>query len=173
MSCRQASKTGLNASTTRCRCPGTQRWDAPPWRCSERLCARQSSQILNPGPGVQQQLPGIRRLRILPAPPLGKRPDWRPGREVWVFRALNAALICLIVYFGWVIAWQFTGVGEQMPAPAAEKGPQTADFEAGKTNIGVPLMTEDYKVIWGRNLFGVSAAANPSTMPLIRQPSKK
>ena len=84
---------------------------------------------------------------------------------MWVFRALNAALVCLIAYFGWSVGWQFAGISEQLPESAAEEGLQTAASDQGTADIGMPLPAEDYKVIWGRNLFGVSAAAIPSARP--------
>jgi type II secretory pathway component PulC len=103
-----------------------------------------------------------RALADLSPRSLGKKTDRRPGREVWVFRALNAALVCLIAYFGWSVAWQFAGISEQQTGSAAEEGLQIAAPDRGKADIGMPLLPEDYKAIWDRNLFGVSAAAIPS-----------
>jgi type II secretory pathway component PulC len=100
-----------------------------------------------------------------PPPSTIKRPDRNPERAVWVFRALNAALVCLIAYFGWSVVWQFAGISEHLPELAVEEGLQSASSDKGSVDIEMSLLSEDYKVIGRRNLFGVSAAANPSSKP--------
>ena len=116
-------------------------------------------------PAAAAAAPPARALASLPPRSLSKKPDRGPGREVWVFRALNAVLVCLIAYFGWSVGWQIAGIGEQLPESAAEEGLQTAALDRGEEDIGMPLRPEDYKTIWDRNLFGVSAAVIPSTRP--------
>ncbi len=105
----------------------------------------------------------------LPPPLLGRRLDRGADRAVWVFRALNGVLACLVAYFGWSLWLQLVGIGRQPPELAALEGPQTATPEQGTSGIETPPQSEpvpgDYRVIWGRNLFGVSAAGSPPARP--------
>jgi type II secretory pathway component PulC len=101
----------------------------------------------------------------LPPPLQSKRANRGPGREVWVFRPLNAALVCLIAYFVWDVGLQLAGIREQLPDLAAKEEPQTTASFPIKADFGKPRQVEEYKVIWGRNLFGVSTASVLSSRP--------
>jgi type II secretory pathway component PulC/transposase InsO family protein len=98
-----------------------------------------------------------------PAPPATrskKRYEWKPGREIWGFRTVNAALVCLVIYFGWVAA------SNLLDAPRLEEtlGSAASVQSAPVTSSGAaqekasPLA--EYHVVWDRNLFAVSRAAN-------------
>jgi general secretion pathway protein C len=61
---------------------------------------------------------------------------------------------------------QFAGISDRFREPAAVKSFQpVASSDGGMAGPGVPQNAEEYKVIWDRNLFGVSAAAIPSSKP--------
>ena len=106
---------------------------------------------------------------VLPAaPPLHrdiKRGEWTPGREKWIFRAVNTALLCLVVYFGWMIAAKLLDAErlESDSGRMASVQPQAvADIDPQLAAVR-PL--DDYHVVWDRNLFGVSKTALNASGP--------
>jgi type II secretion system protein C len=123
-----------------------------------------------PKPAAVEALPpaaALPRAVALPAAPslpiVGKRGEWTPGREKWIFRSVNAALVCLVVYFVWMIASKF--LDAQRPEAdsvlIASVQPQ-ADSSIVPAQTAVPPL-DDYQVVWDRNLFGVSKAALDSS----------
>jgi general secretion pathway protein C len=84
--------------------------------------------------------------------------EWTPGREKWVFHAVNAALACLVIYFGWMIASKLFDAQrpETDSGRIASVQPET-EADIGQAQAAVPLL-DDYHVVWERNLFGVSKA---------------
>ncbi|MBI5578104.1 MAG: hypothetical protein HY895_03045 [Deltaproteobacteria bacterium] len=89
-----------------------------------------------------------------------KQYEWKPGREIWGFRAVNAVLVCLLIYFSWVAASNLLDARLQEEivgsGPAVKPAPVSAFDE--RRNKGRSL--EGYRVVWGRNLFAASGAAN-------------
>lgn len=84
----------------------------------------------------------------------------QPGRWRWLFRAVNAGLICLIIYLGWEMASQFLYTERQ----SNDNGlPQTAHpltpSEPGPVLRAEASELNDYRMVWERNLFGTSRAA--------------
>jgi general secretion pathway protein C len=119
-----------------------------------------------PKPAAVEALPPAAALPpavALPAAPylpkVEKRGERMPGMEKWIFRAVNAALVCLVVYFGWMIASSLLNA----QGPAADSGHRASVQLEANTNIdraqaAVPPL-DDYQVVWDRNLFGVPKAA--------------
>jgi type II secretion system protein C len=100
--------------------------------------------------------PAVELAVSTPSPPRpSKKAERRPGWERWLFRGVNAGLVCLAVYFGWAVAsklvepeWQ--GGDKALNAavrPAAPTGPGGLRDEAPP---------DDYHVVWERDLFGTS-----------------
>jgi type II secretion system protein C len=94
-----------------------------------------------------------------PAPGAHKNHEWKPIREIWGFRAVNAALICLVIYFGWV------AVSQLLDAPRLEENLGSAVSvqtepvpSSGEAQRKAPALAE-YHVVWDRNLFAVSRLA--------------
>jgi type II secretion system protein C len=92
-------------------------------------------------------------------PKVEKRGEWTPGREKWIFRAVNTALLCLVVYFGWMIASKLLDA-QRLEADsgriASGQPMDNADIDPARAAVR-PL--DDYQVVWDRNLFGVSKPA--------------
>lgn len=94
----------------------------------------------------------------LPAPrPLPKHRERETGSGTWGFRALNAALACLLVYLGWQVASKVIEYREPFEdiGPSASVQPAPSAFDPQEP----PPSIQEYQVIAARNLFGVS---NPS-----------
>jgi type II secretory pathway component PulC len=97
-----------------------------------------------------------------PSPPASRihqNHEWKPGREIWGFRTINAALICLLIYFGWLSAsrlldakWLEVDLGSEA---SLQQAPVLNYSEAQDRTS--PL--DEYHVVWDRNLFAVSRAA--------------
>jgi type II secretory pathway component PulC len=93
---------------------------------------------------------------VSPAPLAQKKHEWIPGIEIWGFRVVNAALVCLIFYFGWVIASMTLyspQIGEDLSATASLQ--PVAAPGSGKMERKAPPLA-GYHAVWDRNLFGVS-----------------
>jgi type II secretory pathway component PulC len=102
-------------------------------------------------------------IEAAPAPPATrseKQYEWKPGREIWGFRAVNAALVCLVIYFGWVAASNLLDAPrlEENLDSAASVQPASATSSDAAQEKASPLA--EYHVVWDRNLFAVSRAAN-------------
>ncbi|HSM90337.1 MAG TPA: hypothetical protein VLT56_09995, partial [Desulfobacterales bacterium] len=131
---------------------------APPKAAQEK-----TEDIPTPEPESEPALVSLpAAIEAAPAPPATrseKQYEWKPGREIWGFRAVNAALVCLMIYFGWVAASNLLeaprleenlgSAASVQPAPATSSG---AAQEKAST-------LAEYRVVWDRNLFGVSGAA--------------
>jgi len=94
-----------------------------------------------------------------PEPRAHEHYEWNSGWEIWGFRVVNAALVCLVIYFGWVAASQL------LDAPRLEENlssaalVQTASAPgSGKPQKEAPALAE-YHVVWDRDLFAVSRPA--------------
>jgi type II secretion system protein C len=91
------------------------------------------------------------------SPPLRKQPKREAGLGTWGIRAINAALACLVVYFGWQVASKVIEyrqpVEEAGPAASVQAAPSPFDPQENPPSI------QEYQVIAARNLFGGS---NPS-----------
>jgi type II secretion system protein C len=117
-----------------------------------------TGKIPPPEPDLVPVLPraAIAAAPVSPAPLAQKKYEWIPGIETWGFRAVNAALVCLIFYFGWVIASMTLyspQIGEDPSATALLQPvePPVSSKMGGKAS---PLAR--YHAVWDRNLFGVS-----------------
>jgi len=79
------------------------------------------------------------------------------GREIWGFHAINAALICLLIYFGWLSASRLLDhhqpEGDFDSAATVQSAPGSGEAQ------DKPPPLEEYHVVWDRNLFDVSRTA--------------
>lgn len=85
---------------------------------------------------------------------------WIGGRERWLFRSVNSVMVCLLIYFSWAIGshllehWRQGNVESWLLATVQSKSPA----DPGNPHAREPLIG-DYRVVWERNLFGTSKAA--------------
>jgi hypothetical protein len=99
----------------------------------------------------------LEALPVKPEPPGKRRPEWKAGRDRWIFRAVNAALICVSIYAGTEIAlriWEIVHPGLDSPTAAAVRPPP--DIRPAQRSAASTHPIEAYRVIWERNLFNVS-----------------
>ncbi|MBI5577886.1 MAG: hypothetical protein HY895_01925, partial [Deltaproteobacteria bacterium] len=102
---------------------------------------------------------------VQPEPRAQKTYEWTPGFEIWGFRAVNTALVCLIFYFGWVVVSMILDGPRMEKHPGATPSVQpVAAPGSGRTQKKASLLAE-YRVVWDRNLFGVSRLAEKAAMP--------
>jgi general secretion pathway protein C len=110
-----------------------------------------------PEPGPVSLPSAVAAAPCPPAPHAHEQHEWKPGREIWGFRAINAALICLLIYFGWLSASRLLdhhqSDGDFDSAAAVQSAPGSGEAQ------DKPPPLEEYQVVWDRNLFGVSRAA--------------
>ena len=98
-----------------------------------------------------------------PAPGTHKNHEWKPGREIWGFRAVNTVLVCLVIYFGWVAASQLFDSPRLEENLGSAASVQTEPVpSSGEAQGRAPALAE-YHVVWDRNLFAVSQAAEQAT----------
>jgi general secretion pathway protein C len=92
-----------------------------------------------------------------PDPRTHKQKEQKTVREIWGFRAINAALLCLLIYFGWVAASRILDYRQPQEDLGSETAvlPQQSFSPAQETTP--PL--EEYHAVWDRNLFNVSRTA--------------
>ena len=132
---------------------------APPKAAQEK-----TEDIPTPEPESEPALVSLpAAIEAAPAPPATrsqKQYEWKPGREIWGFRAVNAALVCLVIYFGWVAASNLLEAPrlEENLGSAASVQPASATSSGAAQEKASPLA--EYHVVWDRNLFAVSRAAN-------------
>jgi type II secretory pathway component PulC len=140
--------------------PGYPNMGRAPMEAFEALRPVETAQENNekipaPEPDLVSALPmvAIPAAPVSPAPLARKRPEWIPGFSIWGFRALNAALLCLVFYFGWVIASLIldSPQTESDLNVAAVHHPMAAPGKMARE--ASPLA--GYRAIWNRNLFGV------------------
>lgn len=93
-----------------------------------------------------------------------KKYEWTSGLEIWGFRAVNAALVCLIFYFGWVIVSIFLNGPRMEENPRATAAGQPVAAPAVRTPNKISRLGE-YRAVWDRNLFGVSRLAEKTAAP--------
>lgn len=90
---------------------------------------------------------------VPPVPrPLMEHCEREAGSGTWGFRALNAALACLVVYLGWQVALKFIEYRQPVEdfgtSASVQPAPSALDPQQRPPSI------QEYQVIWQRNLFG-------------------
>jgi type II secretion system protein C len=114
---------------------------------------------------ISFHLPVVAPALSPPAPRADEDSDWEPGRRIWAFRAVNAALICLIIYFGWMAAAMLLENRQLEGALiATATPPSTSSPILDEAHDKAPALDE-YHVVWERNLFGGSRAAEAPMKP--------
>jgi general secretion pathway protein C len=114
---------------------------------------------------ISFHLPVVAPALSPPAPRADENPDWEPGRRIWAFRAVNAALICLIIYFGWMAAAMLLESRQLEGALiATATPPSTSSPILDEAHDKAPALDE-YHVVWERNLFGGSRTAEAPMKP--------
>jgi type II secretion system protein C len=119
-----------------------------------------SVEKLDPGPASVEALPPAVALPAAPSPlRVEKADEWAPGRANWIFRAVNVALVCLVIYFGWMMASKLLDIrGPETDSGRVASAQPEADALIDPAPAAVPPL-DHYHVVWERNLFGVSKAA--------------
>jgi type II secretory pathway component PulC/transposase InsO family protein len=112
-----------------------------------------------PEPGPVSLPSAVAAAPSPPAPHAHEQHEWKPGREIWGFHAINAALICLLIYFGWLSASRLldaTWLKVDLSSEASLQQAPVLNYSEAQDRTS-PL--DEYHVVWDRNLFAVSRAA--------------
>ncbi|MBI5578828.1 MAG: PDZ domain-containing protein [Deltaproteobacteria bacterium] len=115
-----------------------------------------------PAVAVEAPPPAVSLLSSSLHPWVEKPGERTPGREKWIFRAVNAALVCLLIYYGWTIASKLL----ETQRPETDHGPNASVQPEAGAEIGharaAASSLDGYHAVWERNLFGVSKAVDAS-----------
>jgi len=135
---------------------------AAPSKAAQEKTGDRPTHKPEPEPALASLPSAVAAAPALPAPRVHKHYEWKPGREIWGFRAVNAALVCLVIYFGWVAASNLLDAPrlEENFDSAASVQPAQAP-SSGAAQEKAPALAE-YHVVWDRNLFAVSQPAEQS-----------
>ena len=112
-----------------------------------------------PEPGPVSLPSAVAAAPSPPAPHAHEQHEWKFGREIWGFRAIHAALICLLIYFGWLSASRLldaTWLEVDLGSEASLHQAPVLNYSEAQDRTS-PL--DEYHGVWDRNLFAVSMAA--------------